>query len=136
MSYEKTGGSNQRTEWIRFYTRGGTSSFGPTQTRRIAVACGWRTQNYGWRNKVSEIYVTILEDRHIDTVVQGYRDELVAIQAAWNQAKRGARNYPDDLDDSMTPAMRDAGWISYICYSPEGDSVRVERLKMMEEQGE
>lgn len=71
-----------------------------------------------------EIFVVILEDRHTDTDAEVFSDSTKAIA----YARKQANEYADDgVDETLTDAMRQAGWIHHGCYSCEGDHVRVMR---------
>lgn len=68
------------------------------------------------------VYVAIWDDRHRDTSVHTFDTAEGAI--GWSRTQVRSL-YPDDLDEDLTPAMREAGWLYYGCYSLEGDNIRV-----------
>jgi hypothetical protein len=65
------------------------------------------------------MFVVILEDRHIDVEVELYNEKEKAYERAMSLAKENCR-HPEDLELGKVE-----GWLLYIRYSCEGDSVRV-----------
>jgi hypothetical protein len=67
-----------------------------------------------------QIFVVIVEDRHIDVDVEVYSDRAVAIARARAVAEANAVELEDiEEDDNCTP------YEYYADYSTEGDCVRV-----------
>lgn len=81
------------------------------------------------------LYIVIVEDRHEDVEALPFSTEERAIKAAREHA--GDMALPDDVDpecvdhvpgeQELTPDMRKDGWVLYLVYSIEGDSVHVVR---------
>lgn len=73
-------------------------------------------------------YVVIHEDHHADTDLEVFLDASKAVE----YAKATAREYDrfGELDETMTDAMKQAGWLYYGRYSCDGDSVRVVKKAM------
>ena len=65
------------------------------------------------------VYVILLEDRHIDPVVEVWADKDAAIERARSMAQEACR-FPDDYGEEQI-----ADWIFYARYSCENDRVRV-----------
>jgi hypothetical protein len=70
-----------------------------------------------------EIYCVILEDKHYDVDVKVFSDHDKAIK----YAEELARYYGDDEFDAqpITKSMLNDGYVFYVTYSCEGDSVTV-----------
>ncbi len=75
---------------------------------------------------MSEIYLIIVEDRHIDVQVTPHTNKDTAIKAARVAAVlycKGKDDYKEhDID----------GWLFCAVYSPEGDRVRVISEELVE----
>lgn len=81
---------------------------------------------------MSTVYVVIIEDRHADVDAEVYADKEAALDAAWNYAVM-YNSFPEDLDDhALSAAMIRDGWLRYVKYSQESDSVRVVERELRE----
>lgn len=77
-----------------------------------------------------DIYLLIIEDRHVDVEVHPFVSEYWArIAAAKYLAECGN---PEDWDEELTPLMQADGWIYTCTYSVEGDSLRIQKRKLDE----
>jgi hypothetical protein len=67
------------------------------------------------------IWITVIEDRHIDVDVRPFSDMPAAIAYArdWTSDER------DVSEMELTDAMARDGWVFYAEYGTEGDCVRV-----------
>lgn len=75
-----------------------------------------------------DIYIAICCDRHIDEVVKVFTSPELAIEYAKTFATSGGIwNEKTDIEESLTDSMIRSGCLYYATYSPEGDSVRVEK---------
>jgi hypothetical protein len=69
------------------------------------------------------VYVVIWNDRHSDPEPYVFVTERLAIAWARKQAIDNAR--PGQLDEELTAAAQDAGWLYCATYSEEGDRIWV-----------
>jgi hypothetical protein len=76
---------------------------------------------------MTDVYVVIIEDRHVDTDVEVYSSQALAILRAGQLAMLYMRHpvEADDIDWGLNESMVRNGWMWYCRYSCEGDSVRV-----------
>lgn len=73
---------------------------------------------------MSEIWITLIEDRHADVEAKPFSTEGAAIAAA-------RENAPDDAEpEPLNDAMVKDGWVFYLPYGDEGDHVRVIKRTM------
>jgi hypothetical protein len=76
---------------------------------------------------IGELFVVLTRERHVDPDVELWADQSDAIKRAHSIAS----NYARDLDDvevhDLTQPMLDNGWVAYLTWGPEGDSVTVLR---------
>jgi hypothetical protein len=74
----------------------------------------------------SDIWIVLSENRHSDVEPYPFSSEEAAVSAAGRIVRESAYR-PEDIewDAELTPAMRGGGWVCYVPYGPEGDSVRV-----------
>jgi hypothetical protein len=79
------------------------------------------------------LFVVVHEDRHCDVNVYVCADEAWAMKLASRIVGDMARN-TEDIDDTLTQPMVDAGWIYHAVYSSEGDYVRVERCPLLDKE--
>ena len=71
-----------------------------------------------------DVWIVLIEDRHADVEALPYSTEAAAFAAAREAA-------PDDAQDgTLSDGMRRDGWVLYLPYGPEGDSVRVVKRSM------
>ena len=76
-----------------------------------------------------EIWIVLIEDRHADVEALPFGSEEKAFTAARKAA-------PDDATDGdLNPAMRVDGWVLYLPYGTEGDSVRVIKRTLDDDRG-
>lgn len=74
-----------------------------------------------------ETWVVVIEDRHADPGVWPFSTE----EAAVAYARRYAGSLQDvEWDAQLNPAMIDGGWVLYLPYGSEGDSLYVIRRAM------
>lgn len=78
------------------------------------------------------VYVAIWNDRHSDTAVYAFTEADDAVR--WSRDQIRALQ-PDDLDEELTDAMREAGCLYYGCYSYEGDNIRVVPTQLRQSAG-
>ena len=71
-----------------------------------------------------DIYIVILEDRHIDVEVTPFATAAEAIEEAKSQAHEAGR-FAEDYREN--PELCTGNWVFAATYSCEGDSVRVVR---------
>jgi hypothetical protein len=76
-----------------------------------------------------DIYIVILEDRHIDVEVTPFTTAATAIEAAQRQAHEACR-CAEDYEEN--PEYCTDNWIFAATYSGEGDSVRVVKKTLQE----
>ncbi len=86
---------------------------------------------------MSDVYVLVGEDRHLDVQVEVFTDEVAAVRAAQQFIQEHASRTLDELDldpedSELNDAMRADGWLYFQVYSVEGDSVRVVKRKLNE----
>jgi len=75
---------------------------------------------------INLVYVVMINDRHADPDVLVFSTKELAIEAAKNAVTECARHEEDiQWDYELNPSMIRHGWIFYVPYSCEGDSVRV-----------
>ena len=70
------------------------------------------------------IYLVIIEDRHVDVEVLPFSTEDLARTAAGKLLAEYGGEVVDE-DAGLNPAMVADGWIAYVRYSVEGDSIRI-----------
>jgi hypothetical protein len=74
----------------------------------------------------TEVYVMIIEDRHVDVEVQVFRTE--------HAARKAMADYREQLiewrdrDEWVNHFMIKDGWIASVSYSSEGDCVRIQKV--------
>jgi len=68
-----------------------------------------------------DIFIAICCDRHINEVVRVFTTPEAAIAYAKHFSRQKARSHKEIKEEDIT------GWLYYACYSSEGDSVRVEK---------
>lgn len=73
--------------------------------------------------EVALLFVVIQEDRHTDVDVEVYGDRDRAIERAGELAREAGGD--EAQAQPLNPSMQKEGWLCYITYSCEGDSVRV-----------
>jgi hypothetical protein len=78
---------------------------------------------------MTDIYIVLVEDRHIDVDALPYTTQEVAIARAEKLLAQFAR-YPEDVERDLNAAMVDDGWVWYARYSEEGDSISVIRREL------
>lgn len=86
---------------------------------------------------MSDVYVLVGEDRHLDVQVEVFTNEAAAVRAAQQFMQEHAWSTLDELnldpeDSEINDSMRADGWIYFQVYSIEGDSVRVVKRKLNE----
>lgn len=72
-----------------------------------------------------QVYVVIIRDRHEDVKPVVFLHESTAITFAKEFVRSKAPNPVPMEDHTLTPAMKEAGWIFYDCWTTEGDCVWV-----------
>lgn len=81
--------------------------------------------------KEPAVFVVLVRDRHCDPEVKVFLHEEKAIAYAEETAKDSCAHLEDlDLNYELDRHMIRAGWIRYIPYSCEDDSVTVTRQKV------
>lgn len=75
---------------------------------------------------MSDIYIVLLEDRHIDVDAYPFLDRQQAIEYAQVLVHANAR-HPENIDwgGPLDQDMIADGWVYYVEYSSESDCVRV-----------
>ncbi len=79
---------------------------------------------------MSEIWIVIVQDRHTDTDALPYTTEEAAVAKARAIAREYAWHPEDAKDGTLNAEMRRDGWVLWLPYGTEGDSVRVVRREM------
>jgi len=69
------------------------------------------------------MFVAIWQDRHTDTEVYCFSEAEKAIEWAKKWVRESDRH--GELDETMSSAMINGGWLYYGRYSCEGDNIRV-----------
>jgi hypothetical protein len=77
-----------------------------------------------------ELYIVIIEDRHLDTTAHPFTDKDKAISEAKRIAKENCGS-PEEYEEH--DFGKDAGWIFYAQYSYESDCVRVVKTELDKE---
>lgn len=72
-----------------------------------------------------ELFVAVVKDRHTDLEVEVFTDQGKAIAWAEKQAKDNSQDGTIELD--LNPMMVREGYVYHATYSPEGDSVWVQK---------
>lgn len=81
--------------------------------------------------RVTDIYLVIIEDRHIDVEVLPFTSLEAAIETAKTEVRALARHEEDiEWGEPMSEAAIADGWCWRVAYSCEGDSVRVIRREL------
>ena len=71
-----------------------------------------------------DTWIVLIEDRHADVDALPFSTKEGAVQAACAAA-------PDNAQDvQLTTGMRREGWVLFLSYGSEGDSVRVIKRTM------
>lgn len=70
-----------------------------------------------------KVYAVVILDRHVDPDVELFSHEADAIGRARALVQEYAHpDYPDDVDEVLTPAMREGDpWLYYGSWSEESD---------------
>ena len=77
-----------------------------------------------------EVFVVVHENSDLDVKVYVFSDEAWAMKLASRIVGDGTP--PDvQIDETLTEAMAASGWVYHAVYTPEGDSVRVERSPIL-----
>lgn len=76
---------------------------------------------------IGELFAVVVEDRHTDVDVELWADQSDAYKRAVALAHEGASEHGDVIYHELNQAMVDDGWVAYLTYSGESDSVRVLR---------
>lgn len=80
---------------------------------------------------MSAIWIVIVADRHADADALPYSTEESAIAKAHAMAAGNARSHTEvQWDTALSDSMRRDGWVLYLPYGPEGDSIRVVRREV------
>lgn len=74
---------------------------------------------------MTDVWIVIVEDRHIDVDAFPFSGEQRAAEFAREQVRANAAHPEYVSEQELTPAMRDDGWVLLIEYGTEGDCVRV-----------
>ena len=77
--------------------------------------------------EIIDIYIVVLNDRHIDTQVTPFASAEAAISDAKRQASDLCR-YPEDYHEE--PELCTESWIFSATYSCEGDHVHVVKTEL------
>ncbi|MFE2994134.1 hypothetical protein ACFXG4_03870 [Nocardia sp. NPDC059246] len=77
-----------------------------------------------------KVAVVIWEDSNFDTDIDVFLDADQAVAYAREKARKYGRH--GDLDETLTPAMVEEGWLYRGRYSCEGDNIRVVTRKVKE----
>lgn len=79
---------------------------------------------------MTDIYLLIIEDRHLDVEVRPYSTENLAM-AAFNKCAEDWGAGPPLLPEAgLDSGMVEKGWLIYAEYSIEGDSIRVVKCEL------
>ncbi len=70
------------------------------------------------------IYNVLIKDRHCDPIIHNFKDQIVAVKFARENAKKFCRS-PEDLKETHYNPNDNDGWILLIETSCEDDYVRV-----------
>jgi hypothetical protein len=76
---------------------------------------------------MTDLYIVIMKDRRSDTDAYPYSSEEAAVEAARNAVDLTDVNWEDS---ELTEGMIRSGWVFYLPYGPEGDSVRVVKREL------
>jgi hypothetical protein len=76
---------------------------------------------------IMKVYVLITEDRHIDVLVDLFKNKDRAIKTAETRAKEYAKAYHSEVETEKIE-----GWVYYAKYSLDGDCVRVVERPLIE----
>jgi hypothetical protein len=80
---------------------------------------------------VADVWVVLVEDRHTDVDALPFSTEEGALAEARAQVIANARHPEDiDWDAGLTQGMIGAGWVLYVPYSCESDTVRVVKREL------
>lgn len=72
-----------------------------------------------------DTWIVIVEDRHADTDAFPFSTEERAVRYAREKARQYATRPEDVEEHELTASMLKDGWVLYVEYSVESDSVRV-----------
>jgi len=75
-----------------------------------------------------DIWIVLIEDRHISTDPLPFSSEERAVAVAREQAGRGA------IEEPLTDAAIEDSWVLCLSYGTEGDCVRVVKRTMDREE--
>lgn len=77
---------------------------------------------------MTDIWIVLTEDRHADTDALPFSSEERAVAHARAKAEENAGHHDAvEWNTALTPGMTRDGWVLYLPYGPEGDSIRVIR---------
>lgn len=62
-----------------------------------------------------EVFVVIIEDRHCDVQCEVFSTRDLAVDYARGISERHASSI-DDIDERLTPEMKDSGWVYFAIY--------------------
>lgn len=86
---------------------------------------------YDGESSQTELYTAIWCDRHTDPTTHLFTD----LDKAINWAKKMVREYDRHgyLNEELSESMIREGWLYYGCYSCEGDSIHIKKIKVDDE---
>ena len=79
---------------------------------------------------MSDVWIVLVEDRHTDVNALPFTSEVAALEAAHAQAEANAVYVGTVREGELNQAMIDDGWVLWLEYGTEGDSVRVIRRQL------
>lgn len=79
---------------------------------------------------MTDVWISLLEDRHVDADPRPFSTEEAAVAYARSAARDCALDPGDVTDEPLSDAMVRDGWVLYLSYGTEGDSVRVMRREL------
>lgn len=83
---------------------------------------------------MTDVWIVLIKDRHADVDALPFSTEDGAVAAARGWVAKLPLDPEDVRESELTPYMRSDGWVLYLPYGPEGDSVRVVKRQMDGEQ--